>query len=216
MNLLGLLLDLLYPPRCPFCGRLLERGEEGMCLLCQDILPWTGPDEARAVEGCEGCLSPLWYRDGVREAVHRYKFGGGRLHALLLGDLMAQCLGDRGDGGAELIVWVPLHPRDREKRGYDQAELLARRVGERAGLPVVPALEKVRRTATQSRLTDAGERRANVEGAYRVRPGAELRGRRVVLVDDVATSGATLSQCAGLLREAGAASVTALTLARAR
>ena len=76
-----LLLDLLYPPKCPFCGRVLERGEEGWCAACQRDLPWTEPGEGKAVEGCALCLSPLWYRDGVRDGVHRYKFGGGRGHA---------------------------------------------------------------------------------------------------------------------------------------
>ena len=76
MKPLQVLLDLLYPPRCPFCGRVLERGEDRMCALCRRELPWTdGP--GRPVEGCEMCLSPLHYRDGVRDAVHRYKFKGG-------------------------------------------------------------------------------------------------------------------------------------------
>ena len=82
-----LLLDLLYPPKCPFCGRVLERGEEGWCAACQRDLPWTEPGEGKAVEGCALCLSPLWYRDGVREGVHRYKFGGGRGHAALFGEI---------------------------------------------------------------------------------------------------------------------------------
>ncbi len=215
MKLLQLLLDLLYPPKCPFCGRILERGEEGMCALCRQELPWTeGPD--KEVAGCDACLSPLHYRDGVREGMHRYKFNGGAVHARLFGQLMAQCLHDRGDGCADLITYVPLRPEKKRKRGYDQAELLARRVGELSGLPVQPTLEKIRTTGVQSQLHEEAERRANVSGAYRALPGAALAGRRVVLVDDVATTGATLSECAACLRAAGAEHVTALTLARAR
>ena len=89
-------------------------------------------------------------------------------------------------------------------------------MGEERGLPVLDALEKVRDTATQSRLERDSQRRANVLGAYRVREGVELSGLRLVLVDDVVTSGATLSECASCLRMAGAESVTALTLARAK
>ena len=116
----------------------------------------------------------------------------------------------------DLITWAPLHPQRKRERGYDQAELLARRVGELSGLPVAGTLEKARATAVQSQAGEDGARRDNVRGAYRVLPGAELAGKRVVLVDDVATSGATLAECAAALRGAGAASVTGLTLARAR
>ncbi len=210
------LLDLLYPRKCPFCGRVLERGETGWCARCPEELPWTEPGDGKTVEGCDACLSPLWYRDGVRKGVRRYKFGGGKSHAALFGQLMAQCLQDRGTGRVDLITWAPLHPQRKRERGYDQAELLARRVGELSGLLVAGTLEKARATAVQSQAGEDGARRDNVRGAYRVLPGAELAGKRVVLVDDVATSGATLAECAAALRGAGAASVTGLTLARAR
>ena len=215
MKLLQALLGLLYPPKCPFCGRVLERGEDGMCALCEQVLPWTeGPGGEAA--GCDACLSPLWYRDGVREGIHRYKFNGGAAHAELFGTLMARCLADRWDGTVDLVTWAPLHPRRKKRRGYDQAELLARRVGEAAGIPVLPTLEKVRAAGAQSRLQSEEERRANIAGAYRPLPGVDLAGKRVVLVDDVVTTGSTLAECAACLRSAGAQTVAALTLARAR
>lgn len=216
MRLRELLLDLLYPPKCPFCGRVLERGEEGWCAACQEELPWTGPGDAKTVESCGACLSPLWYRDGAREGVHRYKFHAGRSHAELFGRLMAQCLQDRWEEPADLITWTPLHAERRRERGYDQAELLARRVGELTGLPVESTLEKTRATSVQSQTAEDEARKANVWGAYRALPGLDLAGKRVVLIDDVATSGATLSECAAALRGAGAGSVVALTFARAR
>lgn len=216
MSPLRFLLDLLYPPKCPFCGRILERGEEGWCASCQEDLPWTGPGDAKRVEFCDACLSPLWYRDGVREGMHRYKFNGGRGHAALFGTLMAQCLWDRWEEPVDLITWAPLHPRRRRERGYDQAELLARRVGELTGLPVERTLEKIRATAVQSQSGEDEARRANVQEAYRCLPGLDLTGRRVILIDDVATSGATLSECAAELRKAGAGAVVGLTFARAR
>ena len=215
MKLLRALLDLLYPPKCPFCGRILERGEDGMCAQCQQELPWT-EGEGKTVEGCDACLSPLRYRDGVRDGMHRYKFGGGMGHAALFGQLMAQCLADRWTGTVDVITYVPLRPERKTRRGYDQAELLARRVGELTGLPVVPGLQKVRHTETQSLLRDAAARRANVTGAYALLPGLDAAGKRVVLVEDIVTSGATLSECAALLRQAGAEEITALTLARAK
>lgn len=214
MRLFPAVLDLLYPPKCPFCGRVLERGEEGACALCPDALPWR--PEPKAVPGCDVCLSPLWYQDGVREGVHRYKFDGGAGHAGLFGGLMARCLADSWGGATDLITWVPLHPKGLARRGYDQAELLARRVGELRGIPCEGTLEKIRNTAEQSHLRDEGERFANVSRAYRALPGLDLGGRRVVLVDDVVTTGGTMAACAACLREAGAESVTGLTLARAR
>ncbi len=209
-------LDLLYPPKCPFCGRVLERGEEGWCASCPEGLPWTGPGDGKTVEGCDACLSPLWYREGAWDGMHRYKFGGGRGHAALFGQLMAQCLQDRWDGPVDLVTWAPLHPKRKRERGYDQAELLARRVGELTGLPAEGALKKTKATAVQSQAGGDEARRANVQGAYRPLPGVDLTGKRVVLVDDVATSGATLAECAAALRQAGAGSVVGLTFARAR
>ena len=216
MRPLRFLLDLLYPPKCPFCGRVLERGEEGWCASCQEELPWTGSGDSKTVGACDACLSPLWYRDGVREGMRRYKFGGGRGHAKLFGVLMAQCFQDRWEEGVDLITWAPLHPKRRRERGYDQAELLARRVGELTGLTVESTLEKVRAAAAQSGIDGEEARKANVRGAYRVLPGLDLAGKRVVLIDDVVTTGATLSECAAVLRQAGAGSVVGLTFARAR
>lgn len=216
MGLIKLLLDLLYPPKCPFCGRILERGEEGWCASCPEELPWTDPGNAKIVEFCDTCLSPLWYRDSVWDGMHRYKFDGGRVHAKLFGELMAHCFQDRLEGLADLITWVPLHPKRKRERGYDQAELLARRVGELTGLPVENTLEKLRTTAVQSQTGEDKARRANVHGAYGVLPGLDLTGKRMVLIDDVATSGATLSECALALRQAGASSVVGVTFARAR
>lgn len=209
------ILNLIYPPKCPFCGRILERGEVDLCFGCQQSLPWTEGQNA-AVDFCDISLSPLRYEDGVRQAVHRYKFNYGRIHSKFLGTLMAQCLHDRWSEKVDAIVWVPLSEKRRARRGYDQAELLARRVGELSEIPVLDVLEKIRNTETQSRIEEPARRRANVLGAYRVRPGVSVEGMRVVLVDDVVTTGSTLAECASCLRMAGAESVAALTLACAR
>lgn len=214
MKLLRRLIDLIYPPKCPFCGRVLNPGEEGLCSSCQKSLPWV-EKPGKTVDFCDSCLSPLWYRDGVREAVHCYKFRGGRDHGRLFGLLMVQALRDQWEEPVDLVLWVPLSKKHLRRRGYDQAEVLARRVGELTGIPVISALTKVRDTQTQSRLVGDSVRKANVLGAYAVSPHAELAGKRVLLVDDVCTSGATLSECAACLRIAGAESVVGLTFARA-
>ena len=216
MRIVKRLLDLLYPPKCPFCGRILERGEEGWCASCQDELPWTEPGDAKTVEFCDTCLSPLWYKNTVPKAMRRYKFEGGQGHAKLFGQLMAQCLQDRLTERVDLITWAPLHSKRKRERGYDQAELLARRVGELTALPVENTLKKVRATAVQSQSGEDEARKANVQGAYQTVPDLDLTGKHIVLIDDVATSGATLAECASALRQAGADRVVGLTFARAR
>lgn len=216
MNLLDKLLDLLFPPKCPFCAKLLRAGETDLCGACQRELPWLSDAAAeQRGEFFTLCVSPLRYRDGVRDGIHRYKFGGRDHYARAFGTLVAQCAADHlADQALSLVTWPTLSKRRLRKRGYDQAELLARRVGEELGLPVVKTLRKGHRPA-QSGIQDAARRRANVLGAYEVLDPAAVAGKRVLLVDDVVTSGATLSECARVLRTAGAEAVCCATLARA-
>lgn len=217
MKLLDDLLDLLFPPKCPFCQSILETPADPVCPACQKRLPWlVGRAGERKVDFTQGCCSPLAYRGAVREAIHRYKFSGVRAYARPFGLLMAQCVQDRPEMAADLVTWAPLSRKRRRERGYDQGELLARAMAKRLGLPAVPTLVKARHTQPQSGLDSAEARRANALGAYALLPGADVAGRHVLLADDVVTSGATLSECARTLLEAGAAEVWCVTLAQAR
>ena len=114
----------------------------------------------------------------------------------------------------DLVVAVPLHPARLRHRGFDQAELLARILALRISLPLCPALKRIRYTTTQTAF-DRAERIANLRGAFHLRKKISVRGLRVLLVDDILTTGSTLSECARVLREAGAQSIYALTAARA-
>jgi ComF family protein len=151
----------------------------------------------------------------VREALHALKFRGQRALAVPLGALLVEATRAGLPGGApQLLVPVPLHPRRERERGFNQAALLARRVGRAWGCAVRGDV-LVRTVATRSQTElDAAARRANVRDAFRARRSALVEGRHVVLVDDVLTTGATLSECARCLRAAGAAAVGALTVAR--
>ena len=208
-------LDLVFPPKCPFCQRILEDPRASACPECVPELPWR-EGEGRSVEFADGCFSPLAYRDAVSDAVRRYKFGRVRALAEPFAELMARCLDGCLERRPDLICWAPLSKQRLRERGFDQAELLAREVGRRLSVPVRPVLRKTRHTVPQSELEDMSARRANAQGAYALLPGADLAGKRVVLVDDVVTSGSTLSVCAALLRQGGAESVYCLTLAQAR
>ena len=209
-------LDLLFPPKCPFCERVLERPRDPLCPDCQTDLPWLDEkDSFRKVDFTAGCWSVLEYRDAVREAVHRYKFTPIRARGEPLGQLMAQCVQDRPEIRADVITWVPLSAKRRRKRGFDQAQELALRMGRELELPVECLLRKTRDTKQQSSLREHQARRANVLGVYASCPGAAISGKRILLVDDVVTSGSTLSACAKVLAEAGAEEVWCVTLAQA-
>lgn len=212
------LLDLIFPPKCVFCKRLLRKGEDGICARCQEHLPWcVGTEAEQTLEFVSLCASPLWYQDEVRESFHRYKFKGSRGYAKVYGRLMAQCVRAHLAGRYDLITWVPLSEQRRKARGYDQAMLLAEAAALELGDVAAEALTKVRDTSAQSGLgKDDSARRANVLGAYRPTDPELIAGQRVLLMDDVVTTGSTLSECARTLRTAGAADVVCVTLARAR
>ena len=217
MNLWNSALNLLFPYKCPFCQRILEREDALLCSICQKELPWLLEKTAqRKVDVTEGCLSPLAYRKKVPEAVHRYKFGGCRSYSRTFGVLMAQCIQDHGAGPFDLVTWAPLSRKRLRERGFDQAEHLAQKVGGQLALPVASVLEKVRHTQAQSDLKEESRRRANALNAYRLRESAEVQGKAILLIDDVVTSGATLSECARILLQSGASSVYCLTLAQAK
>ena len=216
MKLYYYLLNLLFPPKCPFCERVLDDPRAPLCEKCQYALPWLDQKDAfRKVEFTSGCYSVLEYRDAVRKAIHHYKFTPIRARGGPLGQLMAQCVLDHPEITPEVITWAPLSRKRLRERGFDQAEELARSAGRILEIPVIPLLVKSRDTGRQSDLIRAEQRRANVQGAYEPYPDAEIRGRRVLLVDDVVTSGATLSACAKVLVGAGAEKVWCVTLAQA-
>ena len=215
---LEVLLDLLFPPKCVFCRRLLRRGEEGLCAACREDLPWTHGQEAlQCPEFVALCASPLWYQDTVRASFHRYKFKGSRGYAKTYGRLVAQCVREHLAGRYDLITWVPLSPERLKQRGYDQAMLLASAAALELGDVAVETLRKVRNAGAQSSLgKDDSARRANVLGAYQVVDPELVEGRRILLIDDIITTGSTISECARTLRFAGCADVVCATLARAR
>ena len=220
---LAALAELFYPERCVGCGR---RASDVLCRACFDALPYVGSPfcgrcglpTAFATPVCQECKNvafgfqsakaPLKY-DGVgKKIVHALKYRGyKRVVDRLAVPLMLQIT---DDASFDAVVPVPLHRSRLRKRGFNQAELLARGVAEKMKAPVSDTLEVVRSTRDQVELT-AAQRRANVQGAYT--PKEPLRGR-ILLVDDVFTTGATMSACAGTLVRAGASEVHAISLCR--
>ena len=219
---LGARADLFYPQRCVGCRR---RASDVLCRGCFEALPWIGKpfcrrcgmptafdvfvcEDCKGVDfGFESARAPLRYEGVGKRIVQAFKYGG---YSPVVEKLMAPMMQKVITGDFDVVVPVPLHRSRLRQRGFNQAEVMARGLAEKIKTPVSDKLEAVRRTQDQVELSAAG-RRANVEGAFRAR-GA-VRGR-VLLVDDVFTTGATLSACAGELRRAGAGEVHALSLCR--
>ena len=208
------LLDLLFPPRCPFCRAILKDHETLLCGRCRKELPWTcGAAQKQSFRHVESCVSPLYYEGDVRRSLLRYKFGGLSVYAPKYAELMCGCI-ERNGLSFDLISWTPLGRKRLRKRGYDQAKLLAEEVALFFGQTALPLLRKARHTRPQSSLS-AEQRWRNAKGAYTCMEGLDLSGKRVLLVDDIVTTGATLDHCALELIKAGAVEIACLTLARA-
>ncbi len=214
MKILDKLAALLYPWRCVFCDSVLK--DTDICLECEKKLPYTKGDSIyQKLPFIEKCVSPLYYKDSVRDAVRRYKFYGCRAYSRRFGAMMAECVENNLDcGGIDVISWIPLSRKRLRKRGYDQAQLLAQEISAAVGVPCTPLLKKVRDNKAQSTTRDAKQRAANVAGVYELLPGTDVSGRYILLIDDVVTTGSTLSEAARVLKRSGAKAVMAATLAR--
>jgi len=216
MSLKTWLLDLLFPPKCPFCARLLSDRDHGICEKCSASLPRTKVGERFKVDFMTRVVSPLYYEKQVRESFLRYKFHGITAYSDVYAQLMAETIARELDGCYDLITWVPLSRKRLRKRGYDQARLLAEKTASILSITTMPVLQKFRDTKAQSGLTTAQERRGNISGCYAVMNEEYIRGKRILLVDDILTTGSTLSECARVLLLSGAESVCGATFARKR
>lgn len=208
-------LDLFYPPKCVICQKLLSEDENGACKRCLLDLPLNTVPVPRG-DFFDACCAPFWYRGTLRDSLLRYKFGGMQHYAVFYSEYLAASVQAHLSDRFDLISWVPIHPLRRLSRGYDQARLLAEETAKRLGAPCLRCLRKIRHNRRQSRIRDDSVRKANVKGAYQAVQPTRFQGKRVLLIDDILTSGATLSECAFVLRSAGAASVTAACAATAR
>lgn len=215
MKLFNEFFNLIFPPKCPFCRQIVEK--QGICDACRKDLPWTEGTEVRCtVPGGYECTAPLFYEDMVRETLLRLKFHGAAYLAEPLGQLIAQCAAEELSGEFDRVTWVPVGPKRLKKRGYDQAQLLAEgacRVWETAPERL---LVKTEDNPAQSGLSDAAARRANVLGMYDLAPRADITGRRILLIDDICTTGSTLAECARTLLCAGAENVVCAAVAVTR
>lgn len=215
MGVLSLIGALLFPPKCVFCGRVLEKNErEGrVCRACRRSIEYNEsllPPGGALGEVC----APLVYSANVRKAILRFKFGDRADFAQPLAAFAANEVKRRFAGRYDVVTWAPVSRERLRERGYDQAMLLAEAAAVRLGTVAVSTLEKTRHTEPNSSL-GMSERAENVRGAYRATEPELVRGKRVLLIDDVVTTGATMRECARTLRAAGAAEVLGAAVAAA-
>lgn len=226
------MLSLLFPPSCLLCGGP-TRGLDILCEDCRSGLPGlSGPRCVRCQESlddprtqlCRACGTSIGgftvaralgpYEGGWGELIRALKFEGERLIARFLSGRLAAYLAEEGPfGRIDSITYVPMTGPDRRARGFNQAQLLARGVGKRTSLPVYRTLRKIRRTPPQAGLS-AREREKNLHGAFSLIKSGTGKGR-ILLVDDIYTTGATVQECSQILRSGGYESVYVLTVARA-
>jgi len=230
-------LAFLYPPVCQGCGGQRAPPEEGLvCSRCRSQVRFIRPPFCQrcglpfagdlttpfACANCRGtelhftaARSAVVAHGIVLEAIHRYKYRHALWFEPFLADLLVRAAGcELRAAKWDWLVPVPLHPTRKREREFNQAEGLARRLGAATGIPVhTRCLRRVRPTSTQTRLTRE-QRAANMRNAFAVPSRARLSDRRIVLIDDVFTTGATTSACARVLRAAGASEVCVWTVAR--
>ncbi len=213
MKLTNWLWELLFPRKCVLCRKILEREETDLCHSC-----WAeGPEYDGKIQYpyLESVTAVWYYEHDVRRSILGYKFYGKRHYADCYGRLLAMAL-QRQAVEYDLITWIPISRKRLRRRGFDQVECLARVLGRELETEPVATLRKHRDNSPQSHITGRAQRRANVLGVYQPVNPEVLRDKRVLLLDDIITTGATAGECARVLLTAGAREVHCAVIAAAR
>ena len=214
MKLLTWLGTILFPDKCILCGKLLEDGELDLCTGCRVQAPEC-PVSKIKFPFIDQWTALWYYKDDVRKSLLKYKFRNCRSNASGYGRLLAMKLMKEDRLDFDVLTWIPISRQRRRRRGFDQVELLAQKLGSELQIVPIPTLEKVRNNRQQSRIIGSAQRRANVLGAYIAIAPENIAGKRVLLLDDIITTGATASECARILLTAGAKEVQLAVLATA-
>lgn len=197
---------LLFPPKCTLCGRLLSKDETDLCASCRQNAPFFTKGKFK-LSFIARWTAVWYYKDDVRSSILRYKFGRRRSYAPVFGRLLAMKLQTAGLDDFDVLSWIPISRLRKFRRRFDQVELLARCVAAELNVTAVPTLKKVRHNKPQSTMGSAAQRRANALNAYRACDPQAFAGKRVLLLDDILTTGATASEAARTLLTAGAEEV---------
>lgn len=206
------LTKLLFPPKCVLCRKLLQKQETDLCRSCREDAPEFVKSK-RNIPFIAHWTGIWYYRDHVRGSIHRYKFSNARRYASAYARLLAVQLQKEEMDSFDILSWIPISPARKRKRGYDQSQLLAEALGRELGCTPVAVLKKYRNNPPQSSISIQAQRRANVLNVYAVTDPGLIRGKRILLVDDVVTSGSTASECGKTLLIYGAKEISLATIA---
>lgn len=209
------LLEFLFPPKCVLCRSILEKEETDLCRRCRSDAPKFGKRREK-LRFVKDCTAVWYYEDQVRGSLIRYKFRNARSYWGCYSRMVAMRVAQDLPEDIGIVTWVPIGPKRRRKRGYDQVELIAGGVGAELDLPVQRLLVKKRDNKPQSGIRTAEHRRANVLGVYETENREMITGRNILLLDDIITTGSTVSECARMLTEAGAKNVYCAAVAAGR
>ncbi len=203
------LLVFLFPDRCPYCKRVVEKGEYA-CDKCKKDIPVTGIFQG--VMGGYRCASPLHYHGKYRYAVLGYKFHNKKQYANQFAQLMEKEIHRSfPDMIFDYISYVPMYKKDEYKRGYNQSELLAKELSNLLGIPCIKTLVKPKKTQHQRNLS-ASKRRKNLKGAFKIIDKNIVENKSILLVDDIVTTGTTLGECSKTLQKANPSMICCVTL----
>ena len=215
MRVYHYIMQLLFPPKCVLCGALLRKEETDLCGKCRIDAPFYGNRKTK-LQFLDSFAAVWYYEGSVRRSLLRFKFRNARSFAACYGRLLAMVIQEQHPEGVDLLTWVPVSRLRKFRRGYDQVELLAKAVGKELGMKPVPLLKKIRHNRPQSGIHGAAERRGNVLGVYRETDREAIQGKKILLLDDILTTGATAGECARVLLTAGAKEVHCAVVAAAR
>ena len=204
--------QLFYPQKCIFCGKVLDENETDLCRNCRKTAP-EFPGSKIKLSFLAQWTGLWYYKENVRQSLLRYKFRGRRNYAAAYGRMLAMKLQSTDNMDWDVLSWVPIARLRQLRRGFDQSQLIAEAVAKELDAVAVQTLRKVRNTKPQSGLGDAAHRRANILGAYEAVDPELWKDKRILLLDDVVTTGATASECAKTLLLAGAKEIKLATVA---
>ena len=216
-----MLLDLIFPPKCIFCGRLLEPGTDiRICVDCHPKIIHHKGSLSKCFENkaksFDKVIAACEYEGIIREALIRFKFYNKPGYGKTFASLLLEAIRKIDDlPPIDMIMSVPLHKKRKRTRGYNQSLILARHISRWTGIPERSAiLARVRNTDVQS-LLDAKKRAENVQGAFSVTAHEKIKGKKVLLIDDIITTGSTIDECCRVLKEAGVSYAAAAAVAAA-
>lgn len=215
MRLLHRISEMLFPRKCVLCGTLLEKNELDLCTQCRVHGPEC-PVKRTKLPFLDSWLAVWHYEGHVRGSLLRYKFHNKRHYAAAYGRLLSMKIAREREGQYDLITWVPISRVRKLRRGYDQVELLAQAVCAELQTEPVCCLRKIRHNPPQSGIVGQAQRRSNVLGVYEAVEPERFRNQRILLLDDIITTGATVGECARVLLTAGAKEVHCAAIAAAK